>query len=67
MDDKLIAELKQTAYAMTALEQGVNEYDMFDWNYDDVYQAGIDDGKILMARGLLNGLGITFNTHKEKV
>ena len=65
--DKLITALKETAYAMTAKEQGVNDYDMFDLNYDDVYRYGTDDGQILIARGILTGMGIAFNTHKEKV
>jgi hypothetical protein len=58
MNIKLINELVALARQLTSTQQGVTNDDWPTWTTDEVYQAGIDDGKILLARELLDDMDI---------
>ena len=58
MKIELVNELVSVARRLTSIQQGVDEDDFAIWSYNDVYGCGIDDGKILQARDILDNIGI---------
>jgi hypothetical protein len=58
MNIKLINEMVALARQLTSSQQGVTTDDFKMWTSDEVYYAGVDDGKILLSRELLNDMNI---------
>jgi hypothetical protein len=58
MNIKLLIELVKLAQQATGVQQGVTNEDYQMMSTDDVYLAGYEDGKIVLARELLNDMGI---------
>jgi hypothetical protein len=58
MNIKLINELVALARQLHSSQQGALTDDFQTWTSDDVYHAGIDDGKIQLARELLDDMNI---------
>lgn len=58
MNIDLINELVALARQSTSTQQGVTYEDYQMWSTDDVFNAGFDDGKIVLARDLLDKMGI---------
>ena len=58
MQIKLLIELVKLAQRTTGVQQGVTNEDYQMWSTDDVFNAGFDDGKIVLARDLLDQMGI---------
>lgn len=57
MNDSLLNELRDLASEKTAYEkEDFNPNDNFGGNMDDAYWGGIDDGKILLAREIIESL-----------
>lgn len=56
MEREALNELKRVAARQTVSDKMNDEDNIQDWsggNFDDAYQMGIEDGKIFMARSVL--------------
>jgi len=62
MNEELIKLLKFVAQGKCSMDDfdGSGTPDYYCGNFDDCYGMGVDDGKILMARTVLEKLGISY-------
>lgn len=63
----LINELVVKARQSTSTQQGVTYEDYQMWSTDEVYNAGADDAEIVMARTLLDKMGIVWQDNYDAV
>lgn len=67
MNIDLINELVALARQSTSTQQGVTNEDYLMWSTDDVFNAGFDDGKIVLARDLLDKMCIVWQDNYDAV
>lgn len=59
--DKMIEQLKRVASQRTLNDQGVSSEDMYSWTTYEVFEAGREEGGIILARQLLRDAGIDWH------
>lgn len=62
--EAMVTELKQVARHKTTNEQTVSVDDLRHWSTVQIFNAGIDDGKIYQARITLGVVGIDWQEEK---
>ena len=61
MTPEMIEKLKKLAATEAACDdEDFNPYDVSGGNFDDAYYAGSNDGEILLARSILEDLGVVY-------
>ena len=62
IEQMIVDRLKNIASIPTSAEQGCDlSEDMINWTTAEIYNAGLEDGKTLVARIVLASLGIEFD------